>query len=368
MARDIDAKEALVSTQRLLQTATNHPDLLQSGTLNYSFAALASREVIEKMPTKDVAALFVALQEQSHDAGLDGVRGDVETVLNKRIHQMQERLPLTLETMKGLTPAGEQAAYVNQLTAIKDDVEVLSLLASQSGMLPREGQAQRHEAIETALANTRVRLVEIMTWGVQENVPSLLSSAINVAKLSYAALLDLKPKVPPSEFQKLMADSMQTKGEKGFTLREGGLQNNVIRKVAFILLRASDKVTSQLPATEKNLFDDEEGIPNLYAEMKREKAYAGEYKAVKELTEIEGMIRAIEDKPMTQKEAASIAKSLEKATKSKINVASLRRETDVNRAGALIDLLKPTLKEVRQQTVNEVNAARARITSAKNSL
>jgi hypothetical protein len=170
-----------------LQAGRHHPDFRVPDQL---FTQLASHPfVFEKMPTKDLVKLFVALNE-FRDSRLDGLCERVNAALNKRIGEMELSSPVA---HIGATPAGVRAAFVDRLSFLKEDVETLSLLAKESSNLPRDRKTELTAAIAKAIPKTIVKLVEVMAQGTEEKSPRIISKAVDLARLAHAILVGLIP-------------------------------------------------------------------------------------------------------------------------------------------------------------------------------
>jgi hypothetical protein len=203
LARTMSDGELVRLVDHTLQAGRHHPDFRVPDQL---FTQLASHPfVVEKMPTKDLVKLFVALNE-FRDSRLDGLRERVDAALNKRIGEMELSPPVA---HIGATPAGVRAAFVDRLSSLKEDVETLSLLAKESSNLPRDRKTELAAAIAKAISKTSVKLVEVMVQGTEEKSPRIISKAVDLAKLAHTTLCKLNPQ-EPSDLEAFLTTALLT--------------------------------------------------------------------------------------------------------------------------------------------------------------
>lgn len=190
LARSMTDHEVLKSIELSLQTDRSNPDFKKS-QLDRLITQLASRPfVLEKMPTKELSRLFVALHE-FQDERLEGLRGGVGIALAERMGAMALNAPVA-ETA---TRAAVRAAFVDRLSSLKENVEALCLLAKNIDKLPREDQQKLTATILQPLSKTIEKLVEVMLHGTDDKSPRIISEAVELARHAHASLhkLDRRP-------------------------------------------------------------------------------------------------------------------------------------------------------------------------------
>lgn len=413
--------ELVRSVDHTLHAGRRHPGLRVPDQL---FTQLASHPFIfEKMPTRDLVKLFVALNEFG-DSRLDGLREGVDAALNKRLGEMELSPPIA---SMGATSAAVRAALVDRLSSLKEDVETLSLLAKESSNLPRDRKTELAAAIANAIPKMIVKLAEVMLQGTEERSTRIISKAVDLARLAHTTLLKSNPQAP-ADLQAFITEALrrpelepQVNGaetvcagsylnEKGRTIKLGnevcdaarrpldGIdtpENRVAldvqifrRAVAYAYKPEWSEPTGEGSATTDSLFGDGRawptpGVGSLKAELLNEKKYFDRVDSTKRidglLTLLEGFHTIKNAGQMTQKEAErQMARLQALANKHEFgeplgsetfgyrwDLARLKGLSPKARVEELRKMLEPARIQAQRQIATDVTMQRARVRSTK---